>query len=199
MLDIDASEVPGNPALSPRARSTDSVENADIWLLECARCSVGFTFGSRSVWSPDGARIVYAGITAVGQGSTCIIKNRLQVPEELPLLGDVAEHDSGGLVALMGVLFLTSPRMLDAEIRALARETGKPSPSDADQLTMRCPASSRRTVIASRSQSNQSGRNEIYVQPIFRAAAKLISCQPAEGCSRGGGPAAAVLPSPMVD
>jgi len=178
-----------NPALSPDGRRVAlnrSVSgNGDIWLLDLGRSVLSrFTFDPGPeiypVWSPDGARIVYAANNRTGSGFRLFQKPTTGAGQASPLL-DTGQNMIPDDWSRDGrfISFATS-RSGNWDIWAfpLERDT-KPFPvtqTRYDELSSQFSPDGHWIAF----ESDESGRNEIYVQPFPGPGIKTI-------VSTGGG------------
>jgi serine/threonine protein kinase len=179
---------PLNPALSPDGkvvalnRSTDG--NVDIWLLDLGRRVLSrFTSDPRPeinpVWSPDGTRIAYAKAngaagfnlyqktTATGEEAALLESSQNMLPEDWSRDGRFLSYitsDSAGRWDL-GVLPVGDTSKPIQVTKTPYNEMGSQFSPDGHWIAF---------------ESDESGRNEIYVQPFPGSGAKTI-------VSTGGG------------
>jgi len=179
-----------NPTLSPDGRRvalTRSVNgNSDIWLLELGRGVFSrFTFGAMPeiypVWSPDGTRIVYAASNRTGAGFRLFQKSVTGAGEASPLLDtsqNMIPEDWSRDGRFLSYVRLDAALKSDIWVFPLEGKA-KPFPvtqTGYDETTNQFSPDGHWIAF----ESNESGRNEIYVQPFPSAAAKTI-------VSTGGG------------
>jgi serine/threonine protein kinase len=181
---------PLNPALSPDGRqialNRSTEGNVDIWLLDLARRVLSrFTSDPLPeiypVWSPNGDRLVYAKPNRAGSGFNLYQRTTAGASEEQPLLESpqnmIPEDWSrdGRYVS-----FITSDAAGRWDVWALpVSDTAKPIPvtkSPSNEMGSQFSPDSHWIAF----ESDESGRNEIYVQPFPGPGAKTI-------VSTGGG------------
>jgi eukaryotic-like serine/threonine-protein kinase len=166
-----------NLALSPDGTRVAYGNGNDVWLFEFARGGVPtkFTFGSPSqqpAWSADGSRIVFASIRGSGFGLYQKASN-LSGQEELlyqsPELKSIPNWTSDGKHLIYGALS-TDGKNGDLWVLPMggAAAERKPLPfvrTEFNEINGRFSPDGRWVAY----QSNQSGKNEIYVLPFDAA------------------------------
>jgi Tol biopolymer transport system component len=173
-----------NPALSPDGRRVAlnrSVEgNADIWLLDLERRVLSrFTSDPRPeiypVWSPDGARIAYAAFNVHGTGFNVYESTVTRTGDAMPLL-DTQQNMLPDDWSRDGrfLSYITQDSAGRWDIGALPTDgTGKPF------LVTKTPYNEMSSQFSPDGhwiayESDESGRNEIYVQPFPGPGEKTI-------------------------
>jgi len=179
-----------NPALSPDGRQVAlnrSVDgNTDIWLLDLGRRVLSrFTSDPRPeiypVWSPDGTRIVYAAMNAHGSGFNLYERPVTGNGEAMPLLDtphNMVPEDWSRDGRFLSYITQDSAGRWDIGVLPTGA-TGKPSlitKTPYDEMSSQFSPDGHWITY----ESDESGRNEIYVQPFPGPGAKTI-------VSTGGG------------
>jgi eukaryotic-like serine/threonine-protein kinase len=179
-----------NPALSPDGRQVAlnrAVDgNSDIWLLDLGRRVLSrFTSDPRPeiypVWSSDGTRIAYAALNAQGSGFNVYVKAVNDSGEAKPLLDtpqNMIPEDWSRDGRFLSYSVLDSAGRWDVGVLPTGG-TGKPllvTKTPYDEMSSQFSPDGRWISY----ESDESGRNEIYVQPFPGPGAKTI-------VSAGGG------------
>jgi Tol biopolymer transport system component len=175
---------PLNPALSPDGRrvalSRSTEGNVDIWLLDLGRRVLSrFTSDPRPeiypVWSPDGTRIAYAKASRSGSGFNLYQRATTGTGEEVALLEssqNMLPEDWSRDGRFLSFITSDSAGRWDLSVLPVGG-TSKPS-----QVT-KTPYNEMGSQFSSDGhwiafESDESGRNEIYVQPFPGPGAKTI-------------------------
>jgi Tol biopolymer transport system component len=179
-----------NPALSPDGRQVAlnrSVDgNTDIWLLDLGRRVLSrFTSDPRPeiypVWSPDGTRIVYAAVNAHGSGFNLYARTVHGTGEAIPLFDtphNMVPEDWSRDGRFLSYITQDSAGRWDIGVFP-TNGTGQPflvTQSPSDEMSSQFSPDGHWITY----ESDESGRNEIYVQPFPGPGAKTI-------VSTGGG------------
>jgi len=181
---------PLNPALSPDGRlvalSRSTAGNVDIWLLDLGRRVLSrFTSDPRPeiypVWSPDGTRIAYAKPNRFGSGFNLYQRTTAGTGEEVALLEssqNMVPEDWSRDGRFLSYITSDSDGRWDLGVLPI-EGTSKPIQlTETPYNEMGSQFSPDGHWIAF--ESDESGRNEIYVQPFPGPGAKTI-------VSTGGG------------
>jgi eukaryotic-like serine/threonine-protein kinase len=181
---------PLNPALSPDGRqlalNRSTEGNMDIWLYDLRRRVFSrFTSDPRpdiyAVWSPDGSRIAYATTGRTGAGFNLFQKPIAGTTEPVPMFeapDNMLPEDWSRDGRFVSYLVLDSSGQWDIGALPTAAN-GKPFPitkTPANEMSSQFSPDGRWIAY----ESDESGRNEIYVQSFPRPDAKTI-------VSTGGG------------